>query len=68
MCSVFHICLNVGNIVGFYDLRDLMSIKIGGAKGCFICYLMLVRVWSSLDCNYPMRVCHHQKGGDCWLC
>ena len=55
-------------LLGFYDPRDLMSIKIGGAYECIICYLMLVLVWSSLDCNYHMRVCHHQKGGDCWLC
>ena len=44
-----------------------MSIKIGGAKGVYFCYRMLVHVLSSLDCNYLMRVWHHQKGEDCWL-
>ena len=40
-----------------------MCIKIGGAKGVYFCYLMLVHVFSSLDCNYPMRCLASPKRG-----
>ena len=58
MCSVFHISLHVKQLVGFYAiLYKGMYYLLSNACAC-----------ASLDCNYPMHVCHHKKGGDCWLC
>ena len=53
-------------------------IKIGGAMGIsfllsYACVVIILKLifcmwlYLSQNCNYPMRVCHHQKGGDCWL-